>query len=636
MSQHGLKAGGKTPKNAVHGSRKKSNLIEMRKKTTEGFAEILKLDVQHDLTNQMQPYLKFLNQKGDSDQNILHYIIGDVPKFQADDEMSEESFEDCGQSGQLNESLEDALEGFEESDYDQSMPHRRLFEWVVMKCVERLTEPNDSSLTPMQYAISSGRLQVVDWFQKLLLPDKTLKGLEPVSLFTEQIQLANHPSDHSSAPSGKNEVCAHKMLATAPGELDKIKSRNETIAKTLNLVRMIELLLEKHPQGIYSLIKNVTPYQVLIMGCMVGTPSPERRSVEEMFKECCIGNIGQKGKTRKTRRQRLDYLYPDKRKEYLRLPPVPSAQKHSSSASVTQSNIFDRQGYSDVYASVFEWLKGKGIWKIFRVRVDDICPRPHGDSFIEAALSGFQLDEFDWRKLDIGSDTIINGAPDGNDREEALNQYVESFIQRLTNRKPGLQIFPRRVSLDTEGNNKDHGKGLGGSSGRPQVCPNVRLFAIRVNDAGRNTTGARFTAITWAVETCKADIISMSWSFQSDAQAKINPDDVQLFREAIGKAIAQKKILFASLHDQGSTLDYKTFLPMGIQGVIRIGSSTSYGKPSDMNSDGSIEFALPGEKVENHASGKEVTGSSVATAIAAGLGALIIYCADVAKALVHE
>jgi hypothetical protein len=125
----------------------------------------------------------------------------------------------------------------------------------------------------------------------------------------------------------------------------------------------------------------------------------------------------------------------------------------------------------------------------------------------------------------------------------------------------------------------------------------------------------------------------MSWSFQSDTQAKINPDDVQLFRDAIGKAIAAKKILFASLHDQGSTLDYKTFLPMGIQGVIRIGSSTSYGKPSDMNSDGSIEFALPGEKVENHASGKEVTGSSVATAIAAGLGALIIYCADVAKAL---
>jgi hypothetical protein len=62
-----------------------------------------------------------------------------------------------------------------------------------------------------------------------------------------------------------------------------------------NLIRMIELLLDKHPQGIYSVIKNVNPYQVLITGCKVGTPSPERRSVEEMFKECCIGNIGQKG-----------------------------------------------------------------------------------------------------------------------------------------------------------------------------------------------------------------------------------------------------------------------------------------------------------------------------------------------------
>lgn len=123
----------------------------------------------------------------------------------------------------------------------------------------------------------------------------------------------------------------------------------------------------------------------------------------------------------------------------------------------------------------------------------------------------------------------------------------------------------------------------------------------------------------------------MSWSFEKEAQKKNNPDDVLLFEAAMARA--NKKILFASLHDEGAASDYKNYYPMSYEGVIRIGSSTGFGKASEANSLDSIHFALPGEKVYDSVHGKKVSGSSVATAIAAGLGALIIYCVDLARKL---
>jgi hypothetical protein len=127
----------------------------------------------------------------------------------------------------------------------------------------------------------------------------------------------------------------------------------------------------------------------------------------------------------------------------------------------------------------------------------------------------------------------------------------------------------------------------------------------------------------------------MSWSFPKEFEKKRNEEDYNRFQTAIGNALTKKKILFGALRDEGQIPDWQAYHPAGIDHVIRIGSSTNMGRIADFNSDKSIDFALPGVQVLNELdpSKGHITGSSIATAIAAGLAATVIYCADLAEKL---
>jgi hypothetical protein len=187
------------------------------------------------------------------------------------------------------------------------------------------------------------------------------------------------------------------------------------------------------------------------------------------------------------------------------------------------------------------------------------------------------------------------------------------------------------------------------------VCPDVELYAVRLNDSEHHTGGRKFTvkscaevkdiyqfglfyrltnfqALEWAIDTCQADIISMSWSFKEESHQK-EREYIEKFRNLAIRAKGEGKILFCSLPDAAPIEDYKKYLPVSLDGVIRIGSATSLGRLSERNSDDSIEFALPGEMVRSEEERKFVTGSSVATAVAAGFAALIIYCVDLAEGM---
>lgn len=61
---------------------------------------------------------------------------------------------------------------------------------------------------------------------------------------------------------------------------------------------------------------------------------------------------------------------------------------------------------------VFEWLAKSGVEKIIRVRVQDTQEPPHSEESIEAALKDFQVEVWDWVRIDICSDTIFKAAPD--------------------------------------------------------------------------------------------------------------------------------------------------------------------------------------------------------------------------------
>lgn len=59
---------------------------------------------------------------------------------------------------------------------------------------------------------------------------------------------------------------------------------------------------------------------------------------------------------------------------------------------------------------ILKYLQEKGVRKIIELVVDDDQDPPHKDTII-ASLNTFDLEIFDWKKLDLCSDTIFKAAP---------------------------------------------------------------------------------------------------------------------------------------------------------------------------------------------------------------------------------
>lgn len=162
-------------------------------------------------------------------------------------------------------------------------------------------------------------------------------------------------------------------------------------------------------------------------------------------------------------------------------------------------------------------------------------------------------------------------------------------------------------------------------------------------------------AIKWAVKQ-KVDIISMSWTFE---RTETNGDAMERLREEIDKANKDQILMFSSTDDKGLTgPDQARVYPTCLksQGIIRIGAATQSGAVSDWSGK-EVDYVLPGENIEiddpmsghnahllehpssnashhGHLTHPTATGSSYATALAAGVASMIIYCAEVA--LIHS
>jgi hypothetical protein len=236
------------------------------------------------------------------------------------------------------------------------------------------------------------------------------------------------------------------------------------------LIEMIKLLVRHCPQAIYPiypLYKGRTPYQSLL-DYKKESSSPEILDVEKYFKEVCIGDPD------KTRPEKIKYLYPkgvegksnilgkalwhsfqtvegfrsadsiserniefDMREEtkvqinrdflsrlkdmnqqyetvlaYIDLPPIlPDSKMTSVPQEQQPSGAPTEAKPMTSYVHVFEWLKGEnGVDKVFKVRVNDLGERPHKESDIRKALKDVEVDEWDWKKPDISSYTIIEAA----------------------------------------------------------------------------------------------------------------------------------------------------------------------------------------------------------------------------------
>jgi len=160
-----------------------------------------------------------------------------------------------------------------------------------------------------------------------------------------------------------------------------------------------------------------------------------------------------------------------------------------------------------------------------------------------------------------------------------------------------------------------------------QICPSCRLYIARLDERPNRSDSSRqitmesaIRAVKWAVD-CNVDIISMSWTIDSTTE---DPN------KAIAAAENQNILMFCSASDHGSTSSDNCY-PASSKKCIRIGAATVFGDKCSWVPD-QYDFLLPGKNIpfkwecQDGVSSWYESGSSLATALAAGLAGLLLYC----------
>lgn len=179
-----------------------------------------------------------------------------------------------------------------------------------------------------------------------------------------------------------------------------------------------------------------------------------------------------------------------------------------------------------------------------------------------------------------------------------------------------------------------------------RVCPHVQLYVVRLNQYSSTdgnkmqpTPESAALGIQWAIRK-KVDIISMSWTIAKTDGNK-NKEGLDALEQALKEAREANILMFGSASDQGWN-DENPILPSGFHGVFCIGAANSSGNPEAW-AEKEARYVLPGasgsmaarsaKAGEDQASTDAASSSSFATALGAGLAALILYCIDLTEAV---
>lgn len=124
----------------------------------------------------------------------------------------------------------------------------------------------------------------------------------------------------------------------------------------------------------------------------------------------------------------------------------------------------------------------------------------------------------------------------------------------------------------------------------------------------------------------------MSWTFNQKKHP--NHEETKAFKAAIEEAAKKNKLLFAALNDAEPNSDVGEFYPVGLKDVFKIGSAKKWGANADFPESGKSDYLFPGQDIElQDLEGETMSrsGSSLATAFAAGMAGLILYSMEVHK-----
>ncbi|POS69591.1 hypothetical protein DHEL01_v212015 [Diaporthe helianthi] len=314
------------------------------------------------------------------------------------------------------------------------------------------------------------------------------------------------------------------------------------------------------------------------------------------------------------------------------------------------------------YISIFDWLYTEcGVKKIFTVDVIDDGSEPHSNAAIRRCLRGadsegkqlrdFKVEVWKWKKFDVCSDTVFYAAPaarevhlysHGNtansDDEQDCRNLENQFKKNVVKHCKKLQEKEIQYRIQGVGSRKKDNENAAGMRSLVTTSSQVankqkmaKLYIARLDDSPESRTreNQNFTiascvkALKWAI-AMEVDIISMSWTYER-SQTTVDTDKKEFEQLIHTIAKENKAILFGSLPDMGPNTELHRFVPVGMDGVIKISSATLSGAVSAENTHTKSNFILPGEGYESLTTGEKLRGSSFATAYAAGLAAMVLY-----------
>lgn len=221
---------------------------------------------------------------------------------------------------------------------------------------------------------------------------------------------------------------------------------------------------------------------------------------------------------------------------------------------------------------------------------------------------------------------------DSADHWQDTNGHGTHLVSLVLTVAPKAEVYVARIARDTDD--------LGDASENVAQVRNLRLRALilpmshfmststtcRIENCWWYSSLIRRQAIYWATEECKADIISMSFGY-TDKQPCI--------QEAIRKSIDVRKesIIFLGAASNSGSNDGEAF-PARLSSVISIRATNSAGQFQDFNPPlkrrhetaiGTLGCDVPGAwKRDFDGTAKYCSGTSVATAVGAGLAAVLL------------